>query len=65
MKTLTKEQREEIINNYSNGNFSDFKEQVRKLRKFQIVDLIQYFFYINHFLSERELFLSRLYGMLI
>lgn len=33
----------EIAENYINGNLSDFKAQVKKLKKYQIIDLIDYF----------------------
>jgi hypothetical protein len=33
---------EEILNNYINGNISDFKEQIRKLSKGQLFDFVYY-----------------------
>lgn len=65
MKNIKAQKREEVFNNYVNGNLSDFRDGVRKFKKAQIVDLIQYFFYKNYFLNERELFLARLYEALI
>ena len=32
----------EILNNYINGNYEDFREAIKKLTKVEIVELISY-----------------------
>jgi hypothetical protein len=54
---------EAILNNLWNGNLSDFRDDVKKLKKYEIVELIQ-FHNETCSNSEKEMFLVKLYNQL-
>jgi hypothetical protein len=54
---------ETILNNLWNGNLSDFRDNVKKLKKHEIVELIQ-FYNETCSNSEKEMFLVKLYNQL-
>lgn len=57
------EKMESILNNLWNGNLSDFRSGIKKLKKHEIVELIQFH---NETCSnaEKEMFLVKLYNQL-
>lgn len=37
------EKQQEVVDNYINGNISDFKKQIKRMSKLEILDLIEYY----------------------
>jgi len=37
------EKQQEVVDNYINGNHADFKKQIKRMSKLEILDLIEYY----------------------